>query len=1785
MPYVRGGTLDHIDYGLRADNPSAPAVARVEFGLADRCVPGSDCVQSKPANWPDVPWESSCTTDTCDTKKQDSPSFFSTKRLTTVTTKISDGAGGFRDVDSWTLDQQYPDPGDGEKAALWLKGVTHTGLVGGSVAVPEVTFQGTAYPNRVVKVDGLAVLNRYRVTGVVSEAGGVTAVQYADPDCTAANLPKPESNSQRCFPVTWAPRDYAPRTDWFQKYVVAKVSTTDRYSSSPTQVVSYQYLDGAAWHYNTSEFVRDKKKTWDEWRGYGRVRVRTGTPDDVTAPVTMSEQRFYRGMDGDKTPTGTRPVQVADSEGGLRDDSDWLDGFGYESATFNGENGPVIAKTISTPVVQGPTAVRGSYKAYLVRPGHVVNYTALDNGWRTTHTDTSYDDKGLPTQVDDYAAPDDEKCIRVDYHRDTDAWLIDFPSRTETVSVGCGTTPKYPENSVADAVTDYSGAGDPIDEKSLTGYDADGKPQYFTKGSATFDAYGRGRTSTDALGNTTKADYVPDTGGLVTGTVTTDAAGFTRKMTLEPAWGVAVKDIDANNGVSENAYDPLGRLVEAWGPDRDRSKQSGSVQYGYAVHNDAPTVVTTNKIGANGTYVMMNTLLDGLYRQRQIQTPAPGGGRLISDVRYNTHGTAYETTQPYYNDGAVDTNLVLATQSSIPLASVTNFDGAGRPIAGIIQGFGTEKWHSSTTYHGDHVDVTPPAGATPTTSWADARGRKTALWQYHGTTPSGDHDVTSYSYNAVGEPSAATDPAGNRWTWGYDLRGQAITKTDPDTGTSTMTYDDNGRPATVTDSRGVTLATKYDALGRRTEERQDSLTGPLLAEWKFDTVTNGKGLPASETRYDNGNAYTTSIGAYTKQAQVLSSTLTIPAAEKGLAGSYTSYSRYNPDATVASTSEPAIGLLPQEPLLTVYDDSGRPLTLNGGYNGDTFDYVTDTQYTHYGEAQRIQFGDPGKRTWLSLYYDDTTRRLDRQIVDAEVPAPMQSDVNYTYDNAGNVTKVADSPLGKSADTQCFGYDYLRRLKEAWTPADNACGTPQPANIGGPAPYWQSFGYDLTGNRTDETDHGVNGAKDTIKKYTYPAGGAPQPHALSSVDTTLPDGSKQHDAYSYDTSGNTKTRLQGSTVDQTMTWNAENELASITDNKKKIATSYLRDAGGNQLIRRDSTGSTLYLDGEELHVDLAGNNPTATRYYTLGGRTVAVRTDSGLHWIAGDGQNTEQVSIDAGTLAVSQRRFLPFGAQRGTAPTNWPDQKGFVGGNVDASSGLTLIGARPYDPDTGRFLAVDPQLNISDPQSINGYAYADNSPKTFSDPTGMWCDGCNDGNGWTGEHGGNNDGTDYDHGGGTGGGTSSAPPKQPTVKVTNIKTTRSQFFKSYRPNGSQGVVETWETTSYELAVGGDCPAGFIGPCAPPKTITIYDRTLVSTTCYVCQARGQNGDVSGCPSDVLGTVKQAPNTFGQGLDGLAELAKVAVFDPGACVGSEANVGSCLLELASLVPVGKVLKGLKVGDDLLKGLLDAYRGAGDADRSGAGAASCMLHSFVSSTEVMLADGSTKPIDQVKPGDVVQATDPATGKTAPHEVVATIVHGDEGDMTHLTIDGGGSLDATSWHPVWVDELGQFVPVGHLVVGEHVKSTGGAHPAITAVRHYTQIRPVYDLTIEGVHTYYVRAGATPVLVHNCGDGAVSKQTMDDHILPQHDPNHADAWKWLEKSKFEDWVTPDIIRNWARLAMRKPIEGLNIGTGPRHQHILDIGGLNPVGSDADGNDLFRISVWVQNGEVTSVYPS
>ncbi len=81
-------------------------------------------------------------------------------------------------------------------------------------------------------------------------------------------------------------------------------------------------------------------------------------------------------------------------------------------------------------------------------------------------------------------------------------------------------------------------------------------------------------------------------------------------------------------------------------------------------------------------------------------------------------------------------------------------------------------------------------------------------------------------------------------------------------------------------------------------------------------------------------------------------------------------------------------------------------------------------------------------------------------------------------------------------------------------------------------------------------------------------------------------------------------------------------------------------------------------------------------------------------------------VDAGTGAVVQRiDYDPWGRViRDTNPGFQPF--GFAGGLYDPDTGLVRFGARDYDPDVGRWTAVDPILFAGGDTNLYGYVLND-----------------------------------------------------------------------------------------------------------------------------------------------------------------------------------------------------------------------------------------------------------------------------------------------------------------------------------------------------------------------------------------------------------------------------------------------------------------------------------------------
>ncbi|GAB3926320.1 RHS repeat-associated core domain-containing protein [Kribbella albertanoniae] len=1362
-PYIRGGNIRTIEYGQRDGTTfSTPAVGKVEFSTTERCRDGSACTGAD--DYPDTPLDQRCMgpnntkPDKCENKHN--ATFFTTKKLSKVSTYIYRGTS-FDLVSTWNLRHSFPENGDGTKPGLWLEAITYAGHVGnaGGIAIPEVNLDGIQLANRVDKVgDNLPEMNWWRVNRVSYGTGGELAIGYYPTDCKPGDVPAADTNGRRCHPMKWTPPgSTTERQDWFHKYVVKSVTETDRISGNEPTVTTVEYPGAPAWRHDDEDgLVEIGQKTWSQWRGYDRTIVRKG---NVGGPQTVTENRFFRGMDGDKTGTpGTfKDVKVQDSTGALVEDQAPLSGQPLETRTFNGTE--EVQRTINDQWVSGATSTRvrswATVSSFQVEQGGNRQTEQLAGGGeRKSQAFNTYDDDGVlksKTDLNDLSTAADDSCTSFEYTSNPAAGISEVPKRELTVAVACG-KPYTKEQVIEDNRTYYDDAtsldaaptkANATKTERLSGFAADGTPQYQVAGVTKYDTLGRATEMSNPKNETSKVVYTPAGPGPVTKVESIKPNGHTTIVELEPAWGQQVATTDESGKRTEAIYDPLGRTTKVWYPGRTGAvtakfatagaNEAGlaaaadnaavpDVSYTYGIFDNSPLTVTTTSLQTDGTTDAAVEIYDGLMRPRQSKESLRTGGSVVSDVKYDSRGLEVKQNGPYYQDSPVTEKLVTPVEEELPTQKVTLYDLAGRPTTEQVKSFNRVLWETKHTYSGDSETVDPPTGETPITRITDVQGRLLEMRQYTGDSASGTYDKTTYGYTQRGQLAAVTDPAGNQWTYEYDVRGRKTKEVDPDKGTTTFAYDDLDKVSTQTDSRGQTLAFEYDVLGRTTAVREGSATGPKRAEFVFDTLLAG--MPTSSTRYDkDGNPYINRVTGYDVRGRATGNEYVIPANEGKLAGTYQFTSTYRDDGQLDTETLPAVGGLPGETLTYGYNGKDQPTTLASGNTS----YVRGTSYTAFGEAESITMGSTnGKWVSIGYSYEEGTRRLSKVTTERELSPSLVSEVDYGYDDSGNIKQVNDRPsslTGEQTDTQCFDYDYLRRMTAAWTPkpgADNApgdCSTaPAAANLGGPAPYWHSWTFDKIGNRKTETRTSASGS--TTATYNYPAAGQARPHAVQSVVTTgtgMPAGGRT-DTYTYNEAGDRTARSVGG-VGETYTWNFEDDLEKVTKNGQD--TSFLYDANGERLIRRDNTGTTLYLGDTELLLKPGAAEAEGTRHYEFGGKTVAVRTKGQLYWLGADHHGTSTTAIaDNATQTVQRRREDPYGNQRGTTPTAWPGQRGFVGGTNDPTTGLVHLGAREYDPTIGKFISVDPQLDNTDPQSLNAYVYGNNNPITFSDPDGM-----------------------------------------------------------------------------------------------------------------------------------------------------------------------------------------------------------------------------------------------------------------------------------------------------------------------------------------------------------------------------------------------------------------------------------------------------------------------------------
>ncbi|WP_405555271.1 hypothetical protein OIE52_35070 [Streptomyces canus] len=624
-------------------------------------------------------------------------------------------------------------------------------------------------------------------------------------------------------------------------------------------------------------------------------------------------------------------------------------------------------------------------------------------------------------------------------------------------------------------------------------------------------------------------------------------------------------------------------------------------------------------------------------------------------------------------------------------------------------------------------------------------------------------NVWTYHYDARGRLLDQTDPDTGTSSFEYD-----------DLDRRTMAKDANQKAVyTEYDALGRTVATREGSVDSAPTrewiyDTVPGAIGQLASSVRHDTdgdyVTKVTG-------------YTTDYKPTGREVVIPDTSLT-----KGLAGTYSYTYTYTPTGKPFTTTLPATpGGLAKETVYTRYDQDGLATSLSGlsWYTADISysPYGEALQTVNGPQPYRVwttNFIDENTGRLQRTVWDRETDGPNR-LADTFYSYD-------TVGNVTSVASQTETATAKNWDTQCFTYDQMGELVHAWTstvaPGGNstgckaANGTTWGYNTGGQrsagpianapdvqtdatapdealktslanaAPdtttvatgsattYWDSYTFDAIGNRATQVQHatttGLNTAQDVKLTYGYgksnPSGGTPallQPHTMTKVTSVEGSGTPATRDYVYDAAGNTTDR-----PGQDLLWTAEEKLDTATADG--TTTQYVYDADGNRLLQHSASGTTLYLGESEITCDANGKAVNATRSYGLTGAPAVVRTTSGsstthkLSVLLTDSVGTATAAVELGPgQAVTRRAFKPYGETRGTKPSAWPNQRTYLGvGIADTNTGLTHLGAREYDQSTGRFISADPVFDNTDPLQMNGYTYANNSPVTRSDPTGL-----------------------------------------------------------------------------------------------------------------------------------------------------------------------------------------------------------------------------------------------------------------------------------------------------------------------------------------------------------------------------------------------------------------------------------------------------------------------------------
>ena len=326
----------------------------------------------------------------------------------------------------------------------------------------------------------------------------------------------------------------------------------------------------------------------------------------------------------------------------------------------------------------------------------------------------------------------------------------------------------------------------------------------------TYDVRGNLLTSTDPSGVVTTYAY------NAIGRRISQQVDTTLKLTTQYGYdgdGNVTRQIDPDGNVTLNAYDKAGRLIY--------SQDGANNVTGYAYDNDGHVLTATSYAKVQASLAAVATANGTVNITVTLPTPTTGLDQTTT-YTYDTNGrktlaevdkAGLDLKTQYFYDGAGNVTKVVDPNGA---ATLYIYDAANR-VTSTLSPAGTL---TNTAYDGDgHVtQTTVYSGAKAMTTSVATNGRVTNA--ISGTLTSSPNDlVTSYTYDAANRRKTATvDPNGLalKTQYAYDAAGNLTQVTDPAGKITYFGYDAAGRQRYVLDPQNLLTETVYDGANRIT---------------------------------------------------------------------------------------------------------------------------------------------------------------------------------------------------------------------------------------------------------------------------------------------------------------------------------------------------------------------------------------------------------------------------------------------------------------------------------------------------------------------------------------------------------------------------------------------------------------------------------------------------------------------------------------------------------------------------------------------------------------------------------------------------------------------------------------------------------------------------------------------------------------------------------------------------------------------------------------------------------